>query len=374
MRIGINTRNLIPNKMEGFGHYTYEIVSRLITAHPEHEFILFFDRPIDPSFIFGPNSKGIVLSPPTRHPILYFVWFELKLPRALKKLKIDVFFSPDGYCSLSTKIPQVGVIHDINFEHNPKDLPKFVGAYLRFYFPKFAKKAKHIITVSSYSKADIVRTYDIDSDGISVIPNSSNEVFVPTSQLAQATVKAQWTKGKDFFLFVGSLHPRKNVQRLLDAFSILATEDKNVQLVIVGAKMWRSTHLNIPLSVQEQVVFTGHIPLDELAAITASAMALVYVPYFEGFGIPLVESMKCGIPILAANTTSLPEVAGNAAIYCDPFDTNQIAEGMRKLQKDEALRRELSLNGLKRGKLFSWETSAKAVWEIIEATEKSKVG
>jgi len=373
MRIGINTRNLIPNKMEGFGHYTFEIVSRLISAHPEHEFILFYDRQIDPPFNFGTNAYEVVVSPPTRHPILHLIWFEIKLPRALKKHKIDLFFSPDGYCSLRSKVPQVAVIHDINFEHNPKDLPKLVSIYLRYCFPKFAKKVKHIITVSSYSKADIVRTYAIEPDGITVIPNSSNEVFVPISLPERSKVKAQWTRGKDFFLFVGSLHPRKNVQRLLDAFSIIASEDKDIKLVIVGTKMWRSTYLKIPLSVQEQVVFTGHVPLDELAGITASAMALVYVPYFEGFGIPLVESMQCGIPILAANTTSLPEVAGNAAIYCDPFDTNQIAEGMRKLQKDDALRHELSLNGLKRSKLFSWETSAQAVWEIIEATAKSKV-
>ena len=372
MRIGINTRNLIPNKMEGFGHYTFEIVSRLISNHPEHEFILFFDRPIDPSFTFGPNAKGIVLSPPTRHPILYLIWFEIKLPRALKKHRIDLFYSPDGYCSLRTKVPQVAVIHDINFEHNPKDLPKLIGTYLRYFFPKFAKKAKHIITVSEYSKSDIQQTYKITPEGISVIPNSSNHVFKEISLSERTKIKATWTQGLDYFLFVGSLHPRKNVQRLIHAFEIIAAENKEILLVIVGTKMWRSSTLKIPSSLDDRIIFTGHLPLEELAGIMGSALALTYVPYFEGFGIPLVEAMKCGVPILAANTTSLPEVAGNAAIYCNPFDTEEIAEGMRQLLTNKSLREELSQVGLKRAELFSWDASAEKVWTILENTIAGK--
>ena len=372
MRIGINTRNLIPNKMEGFGHYTFEIVSRLISAHPEHEFILFYDRQIDPPFNFGSNAYEVVVSPPTRHPILHLIWFEIKLPRALKKHKIDLFFSPDGYCSLRSKVPQVAVIHDINFEHNPKDLPKLVSFYLRYCFPKFAKKAKHIITVSEYSKSDIHQHYKIKPEVITVIPNSSNKAFKQISLPEQAIVKAKLTQGLDYFLFVGSLHPRKNIQRLIQAFEIVAAENKDILLVIVGSKMWRTSKLIIPSSLDKRVIFTGHLPLEELTAITGSALALAYVPYFEGFGIPLVEAMKCGLPILAANTTSLPEVAGNAAIYCNPFNTLEIAEGMKKLLTDKSLREELSQVGLKRAELFSWDSSAEKVWQILENTIAGK--
>ena len=130
--------------------------------------------------------------------------------------------------------------------------------------------------------------------------------------------------------------------------------------------MWRSNKLSIPASIQDRVIFTGHLPLEELVDITASALALTYVPYFEGFGIPLVEAMKCGTPILAANTTSLPEVVGNAAIYCNPFETSEIAEGIQKLITDETLRSNLSIAGLKRSELFSWDASSRKVWEIIE--------
>lgn len=366
MRIGINTRHLIANKMEGFGHYTFEIVSRLIASHPQHEFILFFDRKIDPAFEFGSNAKGIVLTPPTRHPLLYLLWFEIKLPRAIKKHNIDLFFSPDGYCSLRISIPQVSVIHDINFEHNPKDLPLIIGTYLRYFFPKFAKKAQHIITVSDYSKADICKSYQIDESKVTVIPNSSNVAFKAKSQEVQTAVKAKWTNGVEYLLFVGSLNPRKNIQRLLNAFEIVAKNHKEIVLLIVGTKMWRSNKLSIPASIQDRVIFTGHLPLEELVDITASAFALTYVPYFEGFGIPLVEAMKCGTPILAANTTSLPEVAGNAAIYCNPFDTKEIADGIQKLIIDKSLRSTLSIAGMSRGELFSWDASARKVWEILE--------
>ena len=141
MRIGINTRFLLPHKMEGFGWYTYEVVKRLVENHPEHEFIFFFDRPYDSNFIFGENVTPVVLFPQARHPFLFYWWFEFSIPKALKEHKCDLFFSPDGYLSLKTSVPQIGVIHDINFEHNPKDLKWLMRKYYQRYFPKFAKKS-----------------------------------------------------------------------------------------------------------------------------------------------------------------------------------------------------------------------------------------
>ena len=155
MRIAINTRFLLTHKMEGFGWYTFEIVKRLVENHPEHTFIFFFDRAYDERFIFGENVTPVVLKPQARHPILFKIWFDRSVTKALKKHKADIFFSPDGYLSLRTEIPQIGVIHDINFEHFPEDLPKSPRNYLRKYFPKFANKANHILTVSESSKQDI---------------------------------------------------------------------------------------------------------------------------------------------------------------------------------------------------------------------------
>lgn len=370
MRIGINTRFLLPNKMEGFGWYTFEISKRLVEQHPEHEFFFFFDRAFDPKFIFGSNVTPVVLSPPARHPILFIYWFEIALKRALKKHKIDVFFSPDGYLSLGSKVPQIAVIHDINFEHYPKDLPFSARIYLRKYFPLFAHKARKIITVSEYSKQDIVKTYKINSNKITVAWNGASDVFKPLSDENKQNIKNKYAHGNHYFLFVGAIHPRKNVGRLIEAFVKFKQITKSdFQLIIIGDSLWKNKSIlvKIPEEIRSQIHFTGHLPLEELANLMGSAVALTYVPYFEGFGIPLVEAMKCGTPILSGDRTSLPEVAGDAAIYCNPFDVNDITEKMIELSSSNTLRDQLSKNGLERSKLFNWDQSAESVWkEIIQ--------
>ena len=368
MKIAINTRFLLSSKMEGFGWYTFEIVKRLIEKHPEDEFVLFFDRPYDPKFIFGDNVTPVVLNPPARHPILFVYWFEFAVYKALKKYKADVFLSPDGYLSLRSKVPQIAVIHDINFEHYPKDIPFIARIYLRFFFPLFAKKATQIITVSNYSKQDICSSYSINEDKVTVAWNGASEEFRPLTEDLKKFIREKYTKGKPYFLFVGALHPRKNVGRLLDAYSrYRSTVDPTHELVIVGEALWKNSGFNIELSneVKNTVHFTGHLPLGELANLMGAASVFVYVPYFEGFGIPLVEAMKCGTPILSGKLTSLPEVVNEAAIYCDPFNVQDIFEKMDDISSNETLKNDLSIKGLERSKLFSWDESAEIVWTEI---------
>ena len=366
MRIGINTRNLLSNKLEGFGQYTLEITRRLCQNHPEHKFYLFFDREFESKYIFADNVVPIVLFPPTRHPFLYVWWFEFSLKQALRKHKIDLFWSPDGFCSLSTSVPQIATIHDLNFEHNPKDLPWIVSNYFRFFFPKFARRAKKIITVSEYSKNDIQTTYSIPKEKIKVIYNGSNVAYKPIDSNLQQTIREKYTAGNPFFVFVGSLHPRKNVKRLIEAFEITSKKNHDIHLVIVGSAMWKNEKLSISNELKDRIVFTGYLETSELTEIMASSVALTYVPYFEGFGIPLVEAMLCGTPILAANATCLPEVAGDAAIYCDPFNVQNIADAMLRLLENEELCKELSIKGLKRSQNFSWDNAADEVWKELE--------
>jgi glycosyltransferase involved in cell wall biosynthesis len=360
--------------MEGFGWYSYEIAKRLVENHPEVEFVFFFDRPFDTSFIFGSNVKPVVLFPPARHPLLFVTWFEISLKRALKKHKIDLFFSPDGYISLGAKIPQISVIHDINYEHYPQDVPFSARIYLRKFFPLFAKKAHSIITVSNYSKQDIAKTYSISPDKITVAWNGASDIFKPLIESQKQLIRETYSNGKPYFLFVGAIHPRKNVQRLIEAFiQFKQATSSDIRLVIVGESLWKNSRLTIIIrkNIEDQIHFTGHVTQVKLAEIMGSALAFTYVPYFEGFGIPLVEAMKCGTPILSGNLTSLPEVAGEAAIYCNPFDVKEIAEKMSLLANDEALRKKLSAAGLERNKLFSWDTSAEIVWnEIISVLNK----
>lgn len=368
MRIAINTRFLLTAKMEGFGWYTYEVSKRLVEMHPEHEFYFFFDRPFDKKFVFAENVIPIVLNPPARHPILFYIWFEWSVKKALKKNKIDIFFSPDGYLSLGSKVKQIAVIHDLNFEHYPQDIPISARKYLKHFFPKFAKKAAQIITVSDYSKDDITRTYGIDSSKISAIWNGVSDAFIPIKAEDQEKVKQNYTNGFPFFLFVGSIHPRKNVKRLLEAFVLFKKETTAIEkLVIVGEPMWGNSEFKetIPEVLKSEIVFTGHLTLSELAKVMASAKLLTYVPYFEGFGIPLVEAMKCGTPILSGNLTSLPEVAEDAAIYCDPFDVSDIKNALIRLNNDSDLLLQLSQKGIERSKLFNWDKSASAVSKVL---------
>jgi glycosyltransferase involved in cell wall biosynthesis len=373
MKIAVNTRFLLSGKMEGFGWYTYEITKRLVEQHPEYEFIFFFDRPFDPKFIFGSNVTPIVLNPPARHPVLFIYWFEFAIRKALKKVKADVFFSPDGYLSLRSKTPQISVIHDINFEHFPKDLPWSARVYLRHFFPLFAQKAEHIITVSEYSKQDIVDTYNISPQKITAIWNGASDVFVPINETEQLSIKAKYSLNKPFFLFVGSLHPRKNVRRLIEAFALFKekTNSKH-QLVIVGSSLWKNKAYQLVVSdqIKNEIHFTGHLHLKELSKVMATADALTFVPYFEGFGIPLVEAMKCGTPILCGDKTSLPEVAGEAAIYCDPFNVNDIAQKLELISQNNDLRFQLKIAGLERGKKFNWDKSAQHVWKVIQTVLK----
>lgn len=369
MRIAINTRFLLSHKMEGFGWYTYEIVRRMVKNHPEHEFFFFFDRAFDPKFIFAENVTPVVLNPQARHPILHYIWFEFSVKKALKKHQIDLFFSPDGYLSLSSDVKQIATIHDINFEHNPEDLSWLTSKYYRYFFPKFAKKAHHILTVSEYSKQDITTTYKIDSEKITAVWNGASAIFQPLSLSEKNATREKYAEGKEYFLFVGALSPRKNVKRLLQAFDIFKTKypENNTQFVIVGEELWTNAlaEIQLPEDVQKQIHFTGHIELKELAAIMASATIFTFVPYFEGFGIPLVEAMKSGTPILSGNKTSLPEIAGECALYCDPFDVNDIANQLEQLAFDKELQQRLSSKGLARSEKFSWDISAEKIWEVL---------
>ena len=369
MRIAINTRFLLKGKMEGFGWFTYETVKRMVMDHPEHTFIFFFDRPYDSQYVFAKNVIPIVLRPPARHPILFKIWFNYSITRALKKHKADVFFSPDGYLSLRTNVPQIGVIHDLNFEHYPEDLPKPARDYLQRYFPLFAKKAKHLLTVSEYSKQDIVDTYGVEPKKITVAHNGGSEKFAPINPAVREQIRKEYTGGKPYFICVGALHPRKNINRLLLAFDTFKTEtDSEVQLLIVGAPLFKGSgpyETLDKLTHQSAVHFSGHVDFNQLTLLMGSALALTFVSYFEGFGIPMVEAMRAETPILAGKLTSLPEVGGDAAIYVDPFDIASIKDGLIRIATDEDLRNKLIESGRERAKNFTWDRSAAIIWNTI---------
>lgn len=370
MRIAVNTRLLLKDRLDGIGWFNYETLRRICRSHPEHEFIFLFDRPWHPDFIFEKNVKAVVIGPPSRHPFLWFLWFEFSVPRALRKYKADLFLSPDGYISLRSKCPSLTVIHDINFFHRPKDLPLLSRWYYNFFFPLFARKAKRIGTVSEFSKQDIATSYHIPPEKIDVMYNGANELYVPTDLNSRKIFRGIISDGKPYFIFIGTLHPRKNLANLLRAFeSFRNASGKEFILLIVGARFFLTSELekvHKSMKFKKDVIFTGRLGARELANALAAAEALVFVPFYEGFGIPLIEAMNCDIPVIASNVTSLPEVAGDAAIYVNPSDVGDIAAAMKRIVFEPGLREDLISKGRIRRLRYSWDKTAKELWEMIE--------
>lgn len=372
MRIAVNTRLLQKGKLEGIGWFTFETLSRMTRNHPEHEFIFIFDRPYNPDYIFAKNVTPVIIGPQARHPVLFYIWFDFQIPKVLRKFKADLFLSPDGYLSLRTKVPQLAVIHDINFVHRPDDLPWIIAKYYNFFFPRFARIAKRIATVSFYSKEDIARSFKIDYDKIDVVYDGINQIFEPVDEMEKTRIRQKYTEGSEYFLFVGALHPRKNISGLLLAFDTFKMEtNNNIKLIIVGGEMHKTgdifeTYEN--MRFKDDVIFTGRVSTEDLHDIFGAALALAFVPFFEGFGIPVVEAMSAGIPVICSNTTSIPEVGGNAVLYADPKKIDQIADAMIKLANDEELRDTLIKKGFEQKKKFSWDETARLLWTSVERT------
>jgi glycosyltransferase involved in cell wall biosynthesis len=375
--IAVNTRLLIKDNPDGIGRFTCETLRRMACNHPEHEFLFIFDRPFDPSFIFSSNVRAEVIGPPARHPFLFVWWFEISVNKILKKYRPDLFLSPDGYISLTADVDTIAVVHDLNFEHYPKDLPFLAGMYYRYFFPRFCRRAKRIATVSEFSKQDIVKTYSIDPSKIDVVYNGVSENFLPLSDQEKKKTQKKYAKDCPYFLFVGSQHPRKNLVRLIAAFDKFKKQTgSTVKLVLAGKKYFWSGEMKKTFEnslYKEEIIFAGHLNDSEIADITASALALTYLSYFEGFGIPIIEAMKCRVPVIAANTTSIPEIAGDAALLVDPFSVDDIAKALEQIFENENWRKLLIEKGEIRCQEFSWDVTARLLWGCIEKAVPGKL-
>jgi glycosyltransferase involved in cell wall biosynthesis len=374
LRIAVNTRLLLPDKLEGIGWVAYETLSRITKDHPEHEFYFIFDRKWDERFIFSDNVIPVKAGPQARHPLLYYIWFEYSIPRVLKKIKADIFLSPDAYLSLRTKVPSVPVFHDLNFEHYPKDLPFLERKYYRYFFPKYARKADTIVTVSEFSKKDIVNLYDVQPDKVNVVYNGVNEQFKPVDEAVKEEFRQKLSDGCPYFIFVGALHPRKNLARLFSAFDYFKEQHvTDVKLLVVGNRKYWTKQIQQAfegMKHKDEVVFSGRLRAPELRKTVASALGMVYVSYFEGFGLPIIEAFSCDTPVLTSNVTSMPEVAGDAALLVDPFSVKSIATGLGKIALDPDLRNKLIEKGRERRKLFTWDASAEKLWAVLEELMK----
>jgi len=369
MRIAVNTRLLLKGKLEGIGWFTYQTLERIVKDHPEHEFFFFFDRPYDPAFVFAPNVTPVVVHPQARHPILFYIWFEWSIPAMLRKYKIDLFLSPDSYMSLSTKVPTCLVIHDLAFEHYPEHFVLSHRLYWTHYSPLFACAACRIATVSTFSKNDITKCYGIAPDKIDVVYNGAHNEYKPLNAVEREEVKKHYADGCEYFVFAGALHPRKNIVNLLKAFVAFKQRQRtNMKLVIAGRPAWKYDEveqMRATMPFKEDVKWVGYMNVDELSKVIGGAYALVYASLFEGFGIPILEALQCDVPAIVSNTSSMPEVAGDAALLVDPSDPDDIADKMHQIYKDEALRNKLIVNAREQIKKFDWNKSAERLWDSM---------
>jgi glycosyltransferase involved in cell wall biosynthesis len=376
MIVAVNTRFLLDNHLEGFGYFSREVLRVLVQQHPEHQFHFFFDRPYQQDYLFASNVTGHVLSPPARHPLLWKYWFDIKVSRMLHKLKADVFFSPDGQCSLTTRVPQCLVVHDLGFLHYPQGYRKTHRLYYKQFTPGFVRKAKAVATVSAFSKTDIVETYGTDPNKISVVYNGVKEIFHPLPFDAQMAIKDRYTDGAEFFLYTGAIHPRKNLLNLLKAYSVFKRRlQSSLKLVLAGRLAWKNDEFLELLKTykyRDDVVLTGYLPETELAALTASAYAMVYPSFFEGFGVPVLEAMRSGVPVLTSKDSAMEEISEGAALYFDPNNVDDMAYKLMFIYKNEGERKELIQKGLPIAARYTWQRTAELVWEAIEKASKGK--
>lgn len=369
MNIAVNTRFVIDEKLEGYGYFIKEVVRLLAAEHPEHHFHLFYDRPVSAGSLSAKNITSHFITPAARHPLLWKYWFDVKLPRLLKKINADVFLSPDGFCSLHTKVPQCVVIHDLGFLHYPQGYKKLHLLYYKRFTPSFLKKAKAIATVSEFTKEDIASQYKISADKISVVYNGVKEILGPLNYDEQCGVKEKYTGGKEYFIHVGAIHPRKNLVNLLKAFSIFKKRlQSEMKLVLAGRLAWHNDeflHLLKTYKYRNEVLLTGYLEEQELARLTASAYAAVYPSLFEGFGVPVAEAMKCGVPVLTSQSSAMEEIAGDAALLFNPADVQDMAEKMMRIYKDESLREQLVLRGKSVSEKYTWSRTSGLIWEAL---------
>lgn len=370
MNIAINTRFLLKDRLEGIGWFTHETMKRITRNHPEHRFYFFFDRKFPDEFIFSENIQPLILHPQSRHPVLWYWWFEYSVPKALRKVKADLFISTDGFLSLKTDVKTLLVIHDIAFDHFPDHVGFTTRKYLHHYSPLFAKRADRIATVSEFSKQDIIKTYGIAPEKIDVVYNGAKENYKPHSASEIKSVLEKFGLSNPYFIYAGAIQPRKNVANLLLAFEEFKKKKPGkIQLVIAGRKAWQfedvmQTHQR--MQFKDDVKFTGHLSTDELSKLISGAHAMVYVSRFEGFGIPLIEAMNCGTPVITSNVSSMPEVAGDAALLVDPDSVNEIAKAMGKISGNESLRKNLIAKGNLQKQKFSWDKTADLLWQSTE--------
>lgn len=369
LSVAINGRLLRPDKVDGIGCFTHEITKRLVATHPDVQFHLISDRKPEACLQFGPNVKQYRVLPPARRFYLYEMWYQYAIPTFLRGLKPDVFVSTDGFLPLQLSIPTVVVQHDLGWLAVPHQVDRCTSWYYAKRFPQCFRAGSKQATVSEFSRNQIADVWKVPAEQVSVVPNAARAIFVPLEEAAKVRYRDAYASGNRFLVFVGTIQPRKNIEGLLRGFDEACARGlDNTYLVVAGPRqsIVSVTDTLCTMRFANRVRFTGYLANKELAGVLASAEAMVYIPHYEGFGIPILEAMASGVPVICSRNSALPEVGGTAAYYVKDSGSDSVSEAIIEVASNAELHTSLVQAGIKRAAQFSWDTSAEKMWQLIE--------
>ncbi len=362
--IGIDGNEANVEKRVGISEYSYQLLKYFQANEKDFIFKIFLKKSPLPSLPALSSHYSYEVVKPAKF------WTQFGLPtRLFRKRDIDLFFTTSHYAPRLSPVPTVISVMDLSYIHFP-ELFKKRDLYKLTNWTKYSSlKAKKIITISNSSKNDIIKFYKIPAEKIEVVYPGIKEI----KKSSMNKIPAKYGVEGDFILYIGTLQPRKNVAKLIEAVSLL--EDKKVQLVIIGKKGWKYEEiLEAPkkYQVEERIKFLNFVPDQDLPAFYSNAICYVLPSLYEGFGLPILEAMQHGCPVLTSNISSLPEAGGDAAVYFDPYNVDDIASKIEKVMKSDGLREEMKKKGNEHVKNFSWEKSAKKVLDILEGAIDGK--
>lgn len=373
MRIAVNARLLVDQRLEGLGRYTFEVLCRLMDLLPEAVFVLICDREGELPAL--PRSyERINVMPQARHPLLFIAFFELSLPAALKRCGADVFLSCDNFCSLRSRVPTVLVVHDLAYRHVPQGVSKAVLAYYRYFMPRFVRRADAIITNSEFTRQDIAAAFGLSAADIDQGYSGVRPFFQPQPAEVRDAVRTKYSDGHPYFIAVGAIHPRKNIDGLIRGFDVLCDRlqasgsSQKPYLLLAGRLAWEAAAVEAALEVtryRERIKILGFVEDEDLPRLIGAAEALCFVSHFEGFGVPIVEAYACEVPVIVSNRSSLPEIAGPKALLVEPERADQIADAMQRLLENPALGQVLAKAGRAHTRNYTWDFTADVVAKAL---------
>src|SRR5689334_10383073 len=360
MRIAFDGTTLTPGRT-GVGYYTEHLLQHLAreVANTGDEIVVVSNKPIDTQ---SPLPAHVRVHEGHRFPVR-IGWMQMRAASALDALKPDVAHFTNGMIPIGSPVATVVTVHDMSLRLYPQCHPIRRLLLNRPLMHVAIKNASAIVTVSHSARRDLLRFHRVPPDRVSVVHEAASPVFRPITDRARLdAIKARYGLPDRFILYVGTIEPRKNLARLMTAFAAARKAGIPHRLVCVGPYGWSSRDLSghiDALDIRDAVHFTGYVPFEDLPAIYNLGDFFVFPSLYEGFGLPVVEAMASGLPVLTSNSSSLGEIAGDAAETIDPTDIDGLIDAMRRLATDADLRRDLSARGLERARSFSWTQSAR---------------